>query len=583
MRGVNEVFPHHWAESDAQERGDTLVQAMAAGGVDYLFFTSGSDIMFYQESIARAEKLGLRAPKLISVAHELTSLSAALGYIAASGRPAATAAHVDVGTQAYGAGVHNASRGELPVLITAGCPPTAYPGTMRGSRDGGHFWTQQTYDQNGIVRQYMKWDHRLEYQDNPGIIASRALQVAQTSPQGPVYLSLPREITMMESSGTRFPTVAQLGVPAEPAPDPAAVERIARALVSAHKPMMVVSRSGRDPATVADLVTLCELLGMAVVEGNFQAYLCIPMDHPLYQGKGSLAEADVVVALEAGGLPWAPGRLAPPSDAQVFVIGTDPISSSIPTFELEATLRMVAGARGTLRLLCERVNAIISSGQREQGAARLKDYRLAHEVRRKERTDAAMQRSKSVPIDPIWASYCIGEVLDENCLLMDTTITTPLLPYLKLTRPGSFIHNPSTAGGWGSGAAFGAKIAQPHRDVVLTTGDGFYMYDVPAVALSAARRYGAPYLAIVIQNASYNTGTEEVARFYRAGFSVTAGYEGGYLDPIVDFAREAEACGAYGENVEDPERLLPALREGLQQTRKGRAAVIAVRVPKLMA
>jgi acetolactate synthase-1/2/3 large subunit len=103
------------------------------------------------------------------------------------------------------------------------------------------------------------------------------------------------------------------------------------------------------------------------------------------------------------------------------------------------------------------------------------------------------------------------------------------------------------------------------------------------MAWPLARRYGAPYLAIVIQNASYNTGTEEVARFYRAGFSVTAGYEGGYLDPIVDFAREAEACGAYGENVEDPERLLPALREGLQQTRKGRAAVIAIRVPKLMA
>ena len=92
----------------------------------------------------------------MSIAHELTSISAALGYCGARGKPAATAAHVDVGTQAYGAGVHNASRAGLPVLLTAGCPPTAYPGLMLGARGGGHFWTQQTYDQNAIVRQYMK-------------------------------------------------------------------------------------------------------------------------------------------------------------------------------------------------------------------------------------------------------------------------------------------------------------------------------------------------------------------------------------------------------------------------------------------
>ena len=56
---------------------------------------------------------------------------------------------------------------------------------MRGARDGPQFWQQQTWDQNGIVRQYMKWDHRLEYQDNPGLVVSRALQVALSEPQGP--------------------------------------------------------------------------------------------------------------------------------------------------------------------------------------------------------------------------------------------------------------------------------------------------------------------------------------------------------------------------------------------------------------
>ena len=56
---------------------------------------------------------------------------------------------------------------------------------------------QQSFDQNGIVRNYVKWDHRLEYQDNPGMMASRALQVAQSDPRGPVYMSVPREIALL--------------------------------------------------------------------------------------------------------------------------------------------------------------------------------------------------------------------------------------------------------------------------------------------------------------------------------------------------------------------------------------------------
>src|SRR4030095_3351730 len=100
----------------------------------------------------------------------------------------------------------------LPVMITAGIPPVAYPGSMRGARDAGHLWMQQRFDQNGIVREYTKWDHKLEFQDNPGLIVSRGLQVACTEPCGPVYLSLPREVTLARVNGAKFPTLAQLGI-----------------------------------------------------------------------------------------------------------------------------------------------------------------------------------------------------------------------------------------------------------------------------------------------------------------------------------------------------------------------------------
>lgn len=70
------------------------------------------------------------------------------------------------------------------------------------------------HDQNAIVRQYMKWTRRIEMQDSPGFMVSRAMQVALTPPRGPVYLSVPREIAASQEECGAFPTVQELQVPA---------------------------------------------------------------------------------------------------------------------------------------------------------------------------------------------------------------------------------------------------------------------------------------------------------------------------------------------------------------------------------
>ena len=92
--------------------------------------------------------------------------------------------HVDVGTLNYGGAIHTAWRGNYPVLITAGTGPRAYPGSMIGARNSPVQWVQEPRDQGGIVRQYTKVDHRLEHQDNPGMMISRLLQIAMSEPKG---------------------------------------------------------------------------------------------------------------------------------------------------------------------------------------------------------------------------------------------------------------------------------------------------------------------------------------------------------------------------------------------------------------
>jgi len=114
------------------------------------------------------------------------------------------------------------------------------------------------------------------------------------------------------------------------------------------------------------------------------------------------------------------------------------------------------------------------------------------------------------------------------------------------------------------------------------TGDGFYMYSTANSAIWAAAHYGAPFMTIVYQNRSYTTATVGVEEVYPGGYAARAGYDGGYFDPPVDFAKEAEAAGAYGENVRDPAEVGPALRRGRDAIRRGTPAVISVWLPRIL-
>ena len=573
-----------WVETPADEVGDAIVAAMAAGGIDHLFFTSGSEIGFYQEAIAKARARGHnKLLRLVTVPHEHASLNAALGYAMVSGKPVATAAHVDCGTLHYGGAVHTAWRSGLPVLMTAGFPPTAYAGTMDGARDeGGHLWMQETYDQNGIVRNYTKWDHRLGYQDNPGMVISRAIQVAQSEPSGPVYLSFPKELARLAIDGARFPSAEQLGIPRVAAPDPDGTREIAERLARARLPVVVVSASGRNPASLPALVELSEFLGLAVVDSVQRGYLSFPHRHPLKQDQQLLEDADVVLVLEAD-VPWIPGRNAPDADAYIAAVGHDPIKLRIPTYEFTADLRVAGDPLQAIRAIAAAAQEILTADDKKRIAERTARLHEASRARIKGWEQEALKQSTTTPIDPLWLSYQFSNMLDDNSLVLDDTLGgTVLREFLACERPGSYFGNPGSSGGWAPGAALGAKLAAPDRDVVAITGDGFYMFGTPAPAIWAGAHYGAPFMIVVATNRSYTTGTSAVAKAYGGdSYAAKSGFEGGYFDPPIDFAKEAEAAGAYGENVRDPAEVAPALKRGLEQVRSGTPAVISVWMRRL--
>ena len=86
----SESFDQRWGTYHADEWADAIVASMKLGGVENLFFVSGSETAFFQESIAKAQQRGWPAPRLVTVLHEAVALNAAMGSAMVTEQPAAT-------------------------------------------------------------------------------------------------------------------------------------------------------------------------------------------------------------------------------------------------------------------------------------------------------------------------------------------------------------------------------------------------------------------------------------------------------------------------------------------------------------
>ena len=570
-----------WTHTGADEWSDALMASMKLGGVDHLFFVSGSEIAFYQESAAKAREREWPSPRLVTMTHEGAALNAAIGSAMVSGQPAATAVHVDVGTLNYGAGIHTAWRGGYPVLMMAGAGPRAYPGSMTGGRDGGIQWVQEPRDQGEIVRQYTKHDHRLEHLDNPGLMVSRLLQVAMSDPQGPVYLTVPREVAMQSMPGsTSFPTRDQLGVARPSWPDPKDAKTAAEWLIKANNPCIYVAKSGRHPESVEALVRLAELLALPVMETQTDK-MNFPTTHPLYGTGPSAKDADALLVIESPAA-FVPGRGAPSADAKIIWVDVDPVQSRYKTMEHRADMWLPVSVAGAAQAIYDAATGLLTKSDMSRIADRRSRLETLKQEKEQAAEDAAATASRRKPLHPRWVAYQLGQIMEENAILLDDALSnTPFVQaYHKRSQPGTYFKSGGSTGGWGSGAAFGAKMAKPNSDVILTSGDGYFMFGTPLAGLWAAGHHGAPFLTVVFVNGSYSTGTRGLKGTYPEGSAVRAeNYDGGLFDPPPDFAKLAEAANGYGETVYDAEEVGPALRRGLEQVRNGTPALIAAKIP----
>ncbi|MFN0069955.1 MAG: thiamine pyrophosphate-requiring protein [Chloroflexota bacterium] len=568
-----------WHEIAADEKSEVLMTAMKLAGIDRLWFVSGTELGFFQEAHVKNKVLGRPTPDIMTMTHENACLAAACGETIVTGRPSATAAHVEVGLMNYGGAIHNASRGNYPVLMMSGYPPSAESGSVPGARNSFIQWYQQIRDQGEIVRQYTKWDHKLASYDNPGTVITRAAQIMLSGPQGPAYMAVPREVAMESVGGSwRFPTLERMQPAATPAPDPEQLALAARWLLESEMPVIATSRFGRNTDAVAALVELAELLGALVLADPFR--MSFPSFHPLFRGGREPFPRDVDCALLLDVVvPWMPGESEPRPDAKIIALDLDPTQSMTPIYEFPSDLSITADSAKAVPALVEVVKRLMTPEQRRRAEARRAAHEDAGHRRLAERLDAAKRDGQTANLTPRWVSYQIGQTLGQDAMILHELTDSSLF---NRQQAGTLLGTGGSSIGWSAPAAIGVKVAAPDRTVAVACGDGSWMFANPTVTTWASRAHKAPVLFMVMNNRGYSTGTRTVVENHPEGYAVReTDFTGGWFDPSPNYAAEAAASGAYGEKVSDPNEVAPAIQRALGAIQnEGIPAVLEFWLPK---
>ena len=158
--------------------------------------------------------------------------------------------HVDAGTQNMGGAISNAMRGRAPVLVFAGTAPYTLRGELPGSRNEFIHWIQDVPDQRGIMRGYVKYDNEIRTGRNVKQLVHRALQIAQSEPAGPVYLTGPREVMEEPLTAQTRPIRPTTARSSPAALTEEVTAEIATALATARNPLIITGHLGRDPEAV---------------------------------------------------------------------------------------------------------------------------------------------------------------------------------------------------------------------------------------------------------------------------------------------------------------------------------------------
>ena len=537
---------------------DAYLAILADRGVDYLFGNAGTDFAPLIESLSKAQTLGLPHPEPITVPHENTAQHMAIGYYLATGKPQLTMMHVNVGTANGMNGLLNASRGNIPMLFTAGRTPTNED-QLDGHRDNVIHWTQEMYDQNGMTREAAKWDYELRNGEQIETIVDRMLTMSMSDPKGPVYLSLPREVLAIKMKEYPYETPGRVQPTESSLPNPKSLDEAASILSKAKNPVIITNWGGRNPGVMPALVALADKYAIPVVEfGN--RFIAMPNRHPMYAGGNPIPyveAADAILVIDCA-VPWLPAKVQPNEDCKVIQMANDPMYSMFPVRHIRSDISLACGTDLGLLALANAMGEP-SKDAKDVIEARRKVVTAKHQKLEDNWAQKLEDVKNQTPVHPAWLSHCIAQVSDSDTIFSQESKLPP--QYLPIEKPLHLMNAGASSGlGHGMGVALGYKLADRDKLVIGVHGDGAYMFNVPVSAHYVAAEQKLPILSVVMNNQKWQAVRGATLRMVPDGYASKANQM-----PLAHFTVEqhyeklVEVSGGYGEQVTDPAKVMGAV------------------------
>ncbi|MBI2729035.1 MAG: thiamine pyrophosphate-binding protein [Polaromonas sp.] len=550
---------------------DAIADMMRAMDIPYVLLNPGASFRGLHDSLVN--HLGNEKPQMIVVLHEEHAVAIAQGYAKVTGKPLCAILHSNVGLMHGSMGIFDAWTDRMPVIVLGATGPVD-----AAKRRPWIDWIHTAQDQAALIRHFIKWDAQPASIPAAQEALLRAVQIATTAPQGPVYVCF--DAALQESkldARPKLPDYARYK-PAPPArPSDESIDEAAELLSNARRPVILMGRVSRSEEGWADRIRLAEKLNAEVLT-DLKVGAAFPTTHPLYAAPAGtflspgamavLKDADVVLSLDftdlAGTLKQAWGnetigsKVINVSVDQYVHNGWSMDHQGLPPMDIY----MMCEPEPAVKLLADRVKP-----RKQVAHSRLPVPAVPDLIQGAPLTVPMLSKALKAAVKGLTVSL-IRAPLSWSGEMWD--IEHPL-DYLGYEGGGGV--------GAGPGVSIGAALALKGTDrlPVAVMGDGDYMMGVNA--LWTASNAQIPLLIIVVNNRSFfndEVHQERVAR--QRGRPVENKWIGQRIsNPAPDLAMMARGQGMEGIGpIETGAELEKALAEAIKVVQGGKAIVLDV-------
>ncbi len=558
--------------------GQFILQHLKQKKVPYILGIPGHGILGLFDAIRQADKDGVI--RYIQVKHEQTATHMADGYYRVAGSPLAVFTSIGPGALNTAIGLGTAYVDSTAFLQFSGDTHVHMKGV-------GVLQEIERYQDSYFIRAMeplSKRAWRVEAVGQLPRLMRRAFGQMEAGRPGPVVMALPMDVQADTLDYTPEPDSGDTPPP-RPAGDEALVQKAARLMAGARRPVIMAGGGMLRSRAFEALQKLAEAWGAAVVT-TMAGKSAFPENHPLSGchtgtkatpiGLELTRNADVILAL---GCRFADETTCSYRKGEAFSFPeTKLIHVDLDAAELGKNYPCNVGIQGDVGLVLAQLLQAYSPLAPEGFDYRSAPY-TAEIARLRAEWDATLAKAREQKFEKITISQLIAEL--GQCLPGDTIITTSsgntqaqLFQEYRFKTPGCHLTSGGfSTMGWAFPAAMGAKLASPAQPVVALLGDGDFMMVMQE--LSTLAQYNIPVVVVLANNAGWmaikDLQSGMLGQEYTFGNDWTR--EGEDYNP--DFVKIAEAFGVAAQRISTAAEVAPALDKALQS---GAPAFIEVEV-----